>query len=275
MKKVINLLFALFLCIGAALMPQKILAETETTAYSNVVDNADILNDAEEKELLDKMAEISDRQSCDIVVVTMMSSALGSQSIESAADDLLNSNYGKGSDNSGILLLVSMKGNGHGDYWISTKGYGITALTDAGIDYIKESFVPYLKEQEYIQAFEDFADNCDVFLTEAKTDSPYDSGHMPRGTFPLVRNLLIAVVAGFIIAFIIVSVMKSKLKSVQMQKSASNYVKNGSMHITEQKDLFLYRNVTRTEKPKENSGGGSSTHSSSSGSRNGGGGGSF
>jgi uncharacterized protein len=168
-----------------------------------------------------------------------------------------------------------MTGDGHGDYWISTNGYGITALTDAGITYIKESFVPYLKEQEYAQAFDDFADNCDAFITEAKTGTPYDSGHMPRGSFPLLRNLLIAVAAGFVIALIVVSVMRAKLKTVQLQKSASSYVKKGSMHITEQKDLFLYRNITRTEKSQEESRGGSSTHTSSSGNTHGGGGGSF
>jgi uncharacterized protein len=132
-----------------------------------------------------------------------------------------------------------------------------------------------LKEQEYALAFNDFADNCDAFLEEAKSGTPYDSGHMPKGSFPLVSNVLIALAAGFIIAFIVVSVMRAKLKSVRSEKAAANYIKSGSMHITEQKDIFLYRNITRTERPKESDSGGSSTHSSSSGSTHGGGGGSF
>ena len=50
------------------------------------------------------------------------------------------------------------------------------------------------------------------------------------------------------------------------------------MKMTNQRDLFLYRDVHRTERPKEISSsdsGGSSTHTSSSGTTHGGGGGSF
>ncbi len=52
-------------------------------------------------------------------------------------------------------------------------------------------------------------------------------------------------------------------------------MKDGSLKITESRDLFLYNSVSRTEKPKNNSSGGSSTHTSSSGSTHGGGGGKF
>ena len=44
--------------------------------------------------------------------------------------------------------------------------------------------------------------------------------------------------------------MKSKLKTVRFQAAASNYMKNGSLNITESRDLFLYNTVTRTAKPK-------------------------
>ena len=73
-------------------------------------------------------------------------------------------------------------------------------------------------------------------------------------------------------------VMKSRLKSVAPQRDATSYVRQGSMKLTNQRDLYLYREVHRTERPKETdsgSSGGSSTHTSSSGSTHGGGGGSF
>lgn len=52
-------------------------------------------------------------------------------------------------------------------------------------------------------------------------------------------------------------------------------MKKESLNITEKRDLFLYRTVSRTAKPKNESSGGSSTHTSSSGSTHGGGGGKF
>ena len=51
-------------------------------------------------------------------------------------------------------------------------------------------------------------------------------------------------------------------------------MKKNSMQITQSRDLFLYKTLGRTEKPKsEDRSGGSSTHSSSSGKTHGGGGG--
>ena len=88
----------------------------------------------------------------------------------------------------------------------------------------------------------------------------------------------VALVIGLITALIVTGVMKSRLKSVAPQRDATSYVRQGSMKLTNQRDLYLYREVHRTERPKETdsgSSGGSSTHTSSSGSTHGGGGGSF
>ena len=90
--------------------------------------------------------------------------------------------------------------------------------------------------------------------------------------------LLAALVIGLITALIVTGVMKSRLKSVAPQRDATSYVRQGSMKLTNQRDLFLYRDVHRTERPKESSSsdsGGSSTHTSTSGTTHGGGGGSY
>ena len=49
--------------------------------------------------------------------------------------------------------------------------------------------------------------------------------------------------------------MKSKLKSVNAQSAADYYVRSGSLKLVHQRDLFLYRNISRVPKPKDNSGG--------------------
>ena len=170
----------------------------------------------------------------------------------------------------GILLLVSMEER---DRWISTTGYGITALTDAGIEYIGEEVVYYLSDGYYAQAFSTFAQLCDQFITQAKTGAPYDLGNMPKVPFSPVFSLVIAVAAGLIIAAIATGVMKSQLKSVRFQATADNYVTPGSMQLTRSNDIFLYSHLDKREKPRDN--GGSSTHTSSSGRSHGGGGGKF
>ena len=171
-----------------------------------------------------------------------------------------------------MLLLVSIEDN---DWHISTSGYAITAFTDAGREYMSEQFVPYLSDGEYYKAFSTYADLCDQFITQAKTDEPYDVGNLPKEPFKIWFNVLIALGIGFVFAIIVVLYMKSKLKSVRFQPAASSYVRNGSMNVTQSGDFFLYSHLDRRARPKDNDSGGSSTHTSSSGSTHGGGGGKF
>ena len=87
---------------------------------------------------------------------------------------------------------------------------------------------------------------------------------------------VIALVAGLLIAAIYTASLKGQLKSVQAQRAAASYVKNGSLNVTNSRDFFLYRHVSRTEKSSSSdSRSGSGTHTSSSGATHGGGGGKF
>ena len=60
------------------------------------------------------------------------------------ADDLYDyCQYGYGPDMDGVLLLVSV---GDRKWHISTCGYGITAFTDAGIQYLGEQMTPFMAD---------------------------------------------------------------------------------------------------------------------------------
>ena len=56
---------------------------------------------------------------------------------------------------------------------------------------------------------------------------------------------------GLLIGFLIINSIASKNKSVHMQKNATVYTRPGSMIITGGADNFLYSNVERREKPKQ------------------------
>ena len=240
---------------------------------ARVVDMAELLSDSEKTALLSKLDEISERQKLDIVVLTV--NTLDGKTPRDYADDFYDYNgYGFGENKDGILLLVSMEDR---DWWISTTGYGIAALTDAGIEYISEKFLSDLSDGDYAQAFTTYAELCDQFITQAKTGEPYDTGNMLKEPFNVAWNILVAFVIGLVVAVIVTNIMKKQLKTVQLKSEANNYVKANSMIVTENRDLFLYNQVSRRARPKEtdNSSGGSSTHTSSSGSSHGGGGGKF
>ncbi|MFQ9516594.1 MAG: TPM domain-containing protein [Eubacterium sp.] len=269
MKKVLSVILTIILMSVATVTA---FAEQDTDRLMpRLVDNADILNDSEEDSLLKKLNEISERQDFDVVVVTVDS--LEGKTARDYADDFYDYNgYGMGNDNDGVLLLVSMEAR---DWWMSTTGFGITAITDAGIDYISDKFLDDMGDDEYAKAFDEYAELCDKFVTQAKTGEPYDVGNMPKEPFAVFRNLLIALAAGIVLSLIIVLIMRSQMKTVRRKPAASDYMKKGSMVINESRDLFLYTHLDRQKKPKNNSSGGSSTHKSSSGTTHGGGGGKF
>ena len=258
MKKLIIMLLALLITLSFAV-------PAFAEAMPRLVDQADLLTDAQEASLLSELDSISNRQGMDVVVVT--ADTLDGKSPMAYADDFYDYN---GYAEDGILLLVSMEDS---DWWISTAGYGITAFTDAGIEYLGNRFVPSLSDGDYAGAFEIYADHCDEFITQAKTGDPYDTHNLPKEPFDFLLNLAVSFVIGLVIAAIATAVMKGKLKSVRTQAGASSYVKTGSMNVKHRQDLFLYRDVNRTAKPKDSSG--SSTHTSASGRSHGGGGGKF
>ena len=234
---------------------------------SRLIDTAGLLSDSEAEKVLTALNQVSEKYSMDVVVLTV--SGLDGKTTEAAADDYYDNN---GYAQDGVVLLVSMEER---DWYISTKGFGIKAFTDAGIQYIGEQIAGPLGKQKYEKAFTSFAELSDDFIQKAKDGKPYDSNNLPVGKMPWYW-ILIALGVGFVLALITVGSMKAKLKSVRFQAGASSYVRSGSVNVTKRGDLFLYRTVDRREKPKDNdSGGGSSTHTSSSGSTHGGGGGKF
>ena len=232
-----------------------------------LVDDAGLLTEEEADALLDKLEEISERQECEVAVVTVDS--LEGKTSQDYADDFYDYNgYGYGKDDDGILLLISMEDR---DYAITTYGFGITAFTDAGLQYVVNDFKPALSGGRYGDAFNDFADCCDKFLTQAHTGEPYDGDNMPKGTVHPVY-IPISLAIGFLISLLIGRSKSAKLKSVRKKESAADYQVAGSMRLYQNSDVLVASNVTSrvVSSSSGSSSGGSSTHTSSSGRSHGG-----
>lgn len=234
-----------------------------------LTDAAGLLSESEQAVLISKLDEISEKHQVDVVVVTIDS--LGEMTPGECAEYFYdNFDYGFGSDKSGVLLLISMEER---DWYITSVGFGITSVNEAGRKYISDNMLGYLSDGYYAKAFEEFALSCDYLISLAETGDPFDYEDFPKEPFGVVKHLIISVVIGLVVAFIVTGSMKGKLKSVRHQTAAGNYVKNDSMKVTESRDLFLYRQVSRTEKPSDDDS--SDTHTSASGTTHSGGGGKF
>ena len=268
----------------ALLLILPISAFADTGKY--VVDNGNLLNNAEEAALEEKLEAISEKYDFDVVALTISEGVVTSQSdAEAYADDYYDYN---GYKNDGCLLLIS-----EDHYWhISTKGYGITAITDYGIDVLGEDVIyPYFGNEDWNGGFNAYADLIDSFVSQAKSGEPYDVDNTytnkSGNTYSFdtsdeddddvtVGSFIISFIVAIIIAAVITGMVKSGYKPVRFKASAADYLVGGSLNVTGEYDRFLYSNVTKTRIEKSSSSsGGSSTHTSSSGSSHGGGGGRF
>lgn len=232
-----------------------------------LVDNADCLTDSEEETVRSLLSEISARWDMDVVVLTVP--RLDGRSAEAYADDYYDYN---GYDEDGVLLLVAVESR---DWAISTTGYGIKAVTDYGLEYMAENVTPFLSRGYYETAFTNFANICDNFISQAKDGKPYD---VPKEKRNEKETLLVSLPFGLFGAWGVTGRMKKKLRSVQTQSAAADYVLPGSMNVTRQgKEILLHTAVTHVSKSEGKSGssGGSTTHTSSSGQTHGGSSGKF
>lgn len=218
---VLLLVLSMTVCVSAA-----------TDAF--VYDDAGLLTEGEKSELSGRLAQLSDTYDAQIVVATVASVEGGD------VDDYLEYIYdtmgfGCGENFDGVLLLVCMDPR---EYRILSNGYCGTAINTGAIDDIGDAIVDDLTDGDYANAFEGFADKCEYYL----------DGHLNGFPFNYGMNLAIALVIGVIVGQITGKVLDGQLKTVRKQDRAHNYVKSGSLTLTEQQDVFLYRDVQRTKK---------------------------
>ena len=236
-----------------------------------MVDDAGLLSTEDASSIESQLTDLAQKYDMHFVIVTDEDPDISSAM--EVADDFFDYNgYGVGDDRSGVLLYINMSTH---DVWISTRGFGITAFTDAGINYILDQLVSGLGDEAYYETFETYITLCDDFMIQALNGTPYDVDHMPSEPFPWIGGLIICMALGAIVGLIYVLILRGQLKSVAPNESAEDYMVKGSMHMTNSREFFLYRTVSKTARPQENSsggGGGSTTHTSSSGATHGGGG---
>ncbi len=213
-----------------------------------VVDDADVLTDAEEADFTAKLEALGDKYNMDAAILTVDS--YGGKTDRAYADDyFIEIGYGRGENKDGFLFVFNTgKEDGTRNVYLATHGSAIEYITDFEIDVIFEMMIPKLTNGEYAEAFETFINEADNAIDPST----------PVYVYPA------SILIGFAIAFIIVKIQASKLKTVRKQADAASYVAN--VQLTYQYDNFMYSDVSKVKKSSDSSSsGGSSTHTSSSG----------
>ena len=221
-----------WICLSLCLLLSLSLALPSFASVDRLVDEGDLLTDSEELAVETELDRISEAWDMDFVIV--IPETLDGEDEQDYADDYFDYN---GYRYDGALLLLCPWEDAR---YLSTCGEAIDIIE---LDAIREGVLSHYEDGDYYAACMGFAQTCENLL-----ENNAQGGS--KGGFP-VGLLLLALVLG----------------GVAPKAAAADYLRQGSMFLNVERDVFLYRNVTRIAKPKNNSG----THTSSSGRSHGGG----
>ena len=271
MKRYKMMLFMVMMLSLILVMPTGVLG-----AMSRLTDKGGVLSSSEFARISQRLDEVSASEQFEVVILVVEDyrTASDNPNISNAnpnvfSNDFFEEYYGMGgASDDGILLMISLDMN---DIWIATSGYGITAFTDAGLDWMIDRLIPNFRRGDFYGGFNQFIDLTVQYLEQARSGAPFDVGNLPRVI--TIWNFVIPLGIGILGSLGIMLFWASKLKSVRSQNLATNYVREGSLQISTRTDRFLFRNIVRRPRPKQNnnSGGGMGGSTISRGS----GGGSF
>ena len=266
------MVLALSLCVFslAAVKP-------ETRQVPRLVDKANLIDEADEKRLLERLDSLSEQYQFDFVAATVKTT--GGKEIVEFSDDYFDYNgFGYGKDDSGVALIISMNPR---IVYISGCGEGTKYFDYGDAQKIIDVFYGDLKAGNYAAVVDTFIDEAQRYVEFGRNGVPFSYRFQTLLPNWMV-TLLAPVVIGIALAFATVSFMTKGLKSVRKKESAADYVVPGSMRLTRNEDVFLYSNVSKSAKVQDSSDsssgssyGSSGSHTSSSGNSHSGGGRSF
>lgn len=238
MKRVLAILIAAMLIAACAVT----VVSAAVSDNPRVIDKADLLTDEQEAYLTSRLSEYSAGQDCDIVFLTEPDMDhedyyFYSGDVKDFADMYYESN---GYAGDGVLVLILLDdGRGSRQIQFSCTGKCEKRLSDDEQNEIIDDVYFSLKGGDYYSALDTISTEINNKMT------PKLAWYM----------LPLALAIGFGVAMLIMSAIRSKLKSVRLQKSAANYVRPGSMRVTAARDTFLFANVTRTVRETSSSSG--------------------
>lgn len=242
----------------------------ETRQVPRLVDKANLIDDADEKQLLATLNSLSEQMQFDFVAATVKST--GGKDIVAFSDDYFDYNgFGYGDDDSGVALIICMNPR---EVYISGCGEGTKYFDYDDCQDIIDVFYDELKAGNYAEVVGTFIDEAQRYVEFGRNGVPLSY----RFTLFLVNwkmTIIAPIVIGIALAFFTVGYMKKGLKSVRKKEGAADYEVPGSLRLSREEDCFMYSNVSKTARPQESTSGSSGTHTSSSGNSHSGGGRSF
>lgn len=255
MKRRITAFFLVFL-LALALVP---VALADGAQLSYVMDSAGILTESEIASLEKTAQSIAQRYGVGIYIVTVDdANRIDSRGTYEAAYTIYhNYSLGIGAERNGAILLLSMNDRAFAHFYYGSESE--YAFNKYGQEQIEDVFLDNFRENDWYGGFSDYLTACGKYLALAEEGQPVRRS--------LVPAIVISCVSGVLIAFLVCSILKRKMKSVYVQVRADGYV-SGKLRLSRQTDRFTHRTETRRhiEPPKLSGGSGSVAHTGGGGS---------
>ena len=218
-----------------------------------VIDESDLITDAEEQALDAKLAGYEQAHGIRILVGTVKNTH--KQVLGKVANAVVD-RIADGGANGTIVLLLAPKER---DFYISTDNKMRVRITDDdGIEHLAGQFVPSLRENKYAEGFTAFAAAVDEMVTYyEKEGKPFN----PDAFLLTIVALVGALIPAAIVYWFVFANLSDSMLSVRSAHEADDYVERGSFRLTHRADVFL-----RTTESRETKHEATSSSSSSSGS---------
>ena len=225
------------------------------TEYQFVYDETGLLEQQERMELARLAEEISLHYGCGVYIVTVRDYAEYGSSVRSAAENIFLANeFGLGSDDNGVLLLLSMADR---DYALIAHGEtGNSAFTDYGKELLSEEFLDDFRNNSWAAGFEDYLRVCEEFLSAEAEGNPVDIGTADMTPPVWIMVLLLpALIAG-----VSCGIMAASMKTAREKTHIDDY--RQEVQIQNREDRFITRTVVRQKiESSSSSSGGTSVNS--------------
>ena len=259
----------------------------EMTAEQRVFDYADLLSEADEKEMHLWITDMQENWGMDLAYLTTNDTE-GKSVQEYGADFYIEHDLGLGENNDGVIFVLDM---GSREGQIITCGKAIDIYTDYYIDQMWDNMVGCLSDGDYYNAFfslymdmNELAGDYEKYQKDP--DSFLSDYSKAQKTKSLLTSAVIAAVFALVIAALAVSSMRKSCKNVKPYTDGRAYLKENGYHLSVNRDSFASTHTALMPIPREDDhnhhgggfhsggswGGGSSTFSGGGRSFGGGGG---
>lgn len=240
MKQKLTVFVLLALLLSLLVLP----AYAEEGLYY-VTDEADILTDEEDLELENLCQTVSEKYDIGVYLIAVDDyTDWGDGSVYEVTYGLYHEyTMGKGEERNGIMLLLSLA-----DRDFATFVYGSDAeyaFSDYALQQLEEEFLPHFGENDWYEGFRAYALTCHEYLAKAEAGEPVEEGD----------GMLYLIVIGisFLIALIVVSILKAGMKNVKAGSEARAYITR-ELHLSQTSDQFTHTTKTRRKIEKSDSG---------------------